>query len=264
MRYDSIMSEAQWGPNAPETGSDQTPSTGYPPTTPPDYTGNTVQGGTPPPFTGMQPAETKKPWYKKWWIWVLVAVFVLIGIAASQGGKDDVKTSEADETVVVEVEESGPTAEELAEQQSREAAEEEARAKAEAERAAEEEAAAQAEKEAEAARAAEAEEAAAAAAAEAAMTVGQRNAIRQGRSYLEFMAFSRVGLIEQLEFEGYSNDDATFAVDTIDPDWNEQAERSAQEYLDYMAFSREGLIDQLLFEGFTYEQAVYGVDAVGY
>ena len=36
-------------------------------------------------------------------------------------------------------------------------------------------------------------------------------------------AFSRKGLIEQLEYEGFSNDDATYAVDHCGADWNEQA-----------------------------------------
>lgn len=95
------------------------------------------------------------------------------------------------------------------------------------------------------------------------MSPGQRNAVRQAESYLEFTAFSRSGLIKQLEFEGYSAEDATFAVDKVAPDWNEQAAKKAQDYLDLSAFSRSGLIDQLEFEGFTTEQATYGVDQVG-
>lgn len=96
------------------------------------------------------------------------------------------------------------------------------------------------------------------------MTVGQRNAVRQADSYLSFMAFSRSGLIEQLEFEDYSTEDATFAVDHIEVDWDEQAALKAESYLDTMSFSRQGLIDQLLFEGFSQGQAEYGVAAVGY
>ncbi|MBW0119566.1 Ltp family lipoprotein, partial [Pseudonocardia abyssalis] len=79
----------------------------------------------------------------------------------------------------------------------------------------------------------------------------------------DFMAFSRSGLIKQLEFEGFSTADATFAVDTVDVDWMVQAEKSAQSYLDFTSFSRSGLIDQLEFEGFTSEQARHGADSVG-
>ncbi|GHF05227.1 Ltp family lipoprotein [Pseudolysinimonas yzui] len=97
-----------------------------------------------------------------------------------------------------------------------------------------------------------------------ALTVSQQQAIAQAESYLRFTAFSRTGLIGQLEYEGFSTEDATFAVDNITVDWNAQAAASAESYLEMMAFSRSGLIDQLLYEGFTPEQAEYGVTAVGY
>lgn len=94
-------------------------------------------------------------------------------------------------------------------------------------------------------------------------SVSQANAVESAESYLRFSSFSRTGLIEQLEFEGYSNADAVYAVDKVNPDWNEQAAKSAQSYLDYSSFSRQGLIDQLKFEGFTTQEATYGVNAVG-
>lgn len=95
-------------------------------------------------------------------------------------------------------------------------------------------------------------------------TIGQKNARESAESYIEFSGFSRQGLIDQLEFEDYSTEDAEYAVDAIDVDWNEQAARSAEAYLEFTSFSREGLIDQLLFEGYTQEEAEYGVTAVGY
>ncbi|MBB1514046.1 Ltp family lipoprotein [Tessaracoccus sp. MC1627] len=93
-------------------------------------------------------------------------------------------------------------------------------------------------------------------------SVSQTQAVRQAESYLEFAAFSRSGLIKQLEFEGFSNADATFAVDAIQVDWMAQAISKADDYLSYSAFSRTGLIEQLEFEGFTSEQATHGVDSV--
>ena len=95
-------------------------------------------------------------------------------------------------------------------------------------------------------------------------TLGQKNAIKSAESYLNFMPFSRKRLIEQLEYEGYSNADATYAVDHIKVNWNEQAAKSAKSYLDFMSFSRQGLIDQLIYEGFTASQAEYGVKSAGY
>jgi len=95
-------------------------------------------------------------------------------------------------------------------------------------------------------------------------TIGEKNALAQAQSYLSFSAFSYSGLIEQLEFEGYSHTEAVYGADNSGADWNEQAALKAQSYLDYSPFSREGLIEQLEFEGFTREQAEYGVEAVGY
>lgn len=95
-------------------------------------------------------------------------------------------------------------------------------------------------------------------------TMGQKNAVRKALSYLDYSAFSYSGLINQLEYEGFSTEDATYGADNCGADWNEQAARKAQDYLDYSSFSRDGLIDQLKYEGFTAEQAEYGVTAVGY
>jgi len=91
----------------------------------------------------------------------------------------------------------------------------------------------------------------------------REQAVKSASSYLDFTAFSREGLIDQLEFEGFSTDDATHGVDAQNADWNEQASLKAQSYLDFSTFSRQGLIDQLIFEGFSLDQATYGVNAVG-
>jgi colicin import membrane protein len=91
----------------------------------------------------------------------------------------------------------------------------------------------------------------------------QQQAVRAAEGYLRVMAFSREGLIDQLVFEEYSQEDATYAVDQIDANWNEQAAKAAKAYLDVMPFSRQGLIDQLVFDGFTRSEAEHGVDAVG-
>lgn len=95
-------------------------------------------------------------------------------------------------------------------------------------------------------------------------TMGEKNALNKALSYLDYTAFSYSGLIKQLEFEGFSHEEAVYGVDNCGADWNEQAALKARSYLDYTAFSRDGLIKQLEFEGFTREQAEYGVQAVGY
>lgn len=95
------------------------------------------------------------------------------------------------------------------------------------------------------------------------ISVSKQNAVKKAKDYLRFMAFSKKGLIEQLEFEKFSTEDATYAVEHCGADWNQQAAKKAKEYLNLMAFSRDGLIEQLEFEGFTHEQAVYGVGQTG-
>ena len=91
-------------------------------------------------------------------------------------------------------------------------------------------------------------------------TPGERNALERGLQYLEYSAFSYTGLVEQLEYEGYSHSEAIYAADHCGADWKEQAAKRAMDYLEYSAFSRAGLIEQLVFEGFTQAQAEYGVN----
>ena len=95
-------------------------------------------------------------------------------------------------------------------------------------------------------------------------SVGKQNAREKAAHYLELMAFSRSGLIDQLEYEGFTTTEAEYGVDAQGANWNAQAALQAAHYLELMAFSRSGLIDQLEYEGFTRTQAEYGVGAVGY
>ena len=95
-------------------------------------------------------------------------------------------------------------------------------------------------------------------------TTGEKNALKAANDYLRFMAFSYSGLVEQLVYEGYTNQEATYGVDNCGADWNEQAAKKAEQYINVMSFSRNGLIEQLMYEGFTAEQAEYGVSLVGY
>jgi lipid A disaccharide synthetase len=87
----------------------------------------------------------------------------------------------------------------------------------------------------------------------------------KAQQYLSAIPFSRQGLIDQLvQFEGYPLLDATYGVDALSANWNEQAAKKAEQYLSVMPFSRQGLIEQLVnFEGFTTEQAEYGVRQTG-
>ena len=90
----------------------------------------------------------------------------------------------------------------------------------------------------------------------------EQQAAQKGQSYLNSLAFSRSGLIEQLEYEGFSEATATAGVDSLSADWNAEARQAAQSYLNSLAFSRSGLIGQLEYEGFTTAQATQAVDSL--
>lgn len=101
------------------------------------------------------------------------------------------------------------------------------------------------------------------------ITVSQANALESAESYLDFAAFSKAGLIDQLSSkagEGFPKKDAEWAVEQLDVDWNKEAVEAAESYLDFSSFSRSGLIDQLSSpagDQFTKAQATYAADKVG-
>jgi len=95
------------------------------------------------------------------------------------------------------------------------------------------------------------------------VTNSRTQAVDKALSYLRVSSFSRSGLISQLEYSKFSTEDATYAVDALNIDWNSQAAKKAASYLKISSFSRQGLIDQLIYTGFTQSQAEYGVNAVG-
>lgn len=96
------------------------------------------------------------------------------------------------------------------------------------------------------------------------LTLGQKNALAKAKSYLNSSSFSYTGLIEQLEYSGFTAEEASFAADNCGADWNEQAAKKAQSYLNSSSFSRDRLLEQLQYSGFTAEQSEYGVTQVGY
>ena len=95
------------------------------------------------------------------------------------------------------------------------------------------------------------------------VTTGQKNALSSAKNYLKIMPFSHKGLQEQLKYEGYTSEEALYAADNCNADWNAQALKAAKQYLSTMAFSAKGLKEQLAYDGYTSDQAQYGVDNCG-
>lgn len=100
--------------------------------------------------------------------------------------------------------------------------------------------------------------------ANAPSTTEEGNALEKAKQYLSIFAFSRDGLIEQLLYDGFTQSDSEFAVDSCGADWKEQAAKKGKSYLEIFSFSRDGLIEQLEFDKFTHEEAVYGVEQNGF
>jgi flagellar basal body-associated protein FliL len=91
-----------------------------------------------------------------------------------------------------------------------------------------------------------------------------QEAIDAAQQYLDYKAFSRDGLIAQLDSpygSDFSKSIATAAVDSLSVDYNAQAATAAQSYLDFTSFSCSGLIAQLdsaYGDQYTKAQATYG------
>ena len=170
------------------------------------------------------PKRASKPIYKNWWFWVLAVIIVFLCIPTGGSKVEKKEQSSAPSTET-------PKQEEATKAENQEP---------------------QSEKEPEP----EKEQA-------IGWTTAQKNVMASAKSYLNYSGFSYQGLIEQLEFEKYSHEDAVWAADNCNADWNQEALESAKSYIDHSGFSRKGLIEQLEYEQFTAEQATYGVDNCG-
>ncbi len=94
-------------------------------------------------------------------------------------------------------------------------------------------------------------------------TLTQQGARELAAQYLAYAAFSVDGLIQRLQLEGYSEDDAAYAVFVSNVDWNDQAVKRGRVYIEREAITRTDLIGRLLEEGFTLEQAEASASANG-
>lgn len=85
-------------------------------------------------------------------------------------------------------------------------------------------------------------------------------ALRAAKEYLSYGSFSRSGLIEQLKYDKYTDDQARYAAEHCGANWQEQAEKEVKTYLASSGFSRKGLIEQLIYDGYNEEEARIAVD----
>ncbi len=95
------------------------------------------------------------------------------------------------------------------------------------------------------------------------LAAAKDDAVSVAKSYIKYMGFSRDGLIRQLEYEGFTHEEAEYGADNCGADWYEMAVMSAENYTSFMGFSRDGLVKQLEYEGFSKEEAEHGADNCG-
>ena len=93
----------------------------------------------------------------------------------------------------------------------------------------------------------------------------EADALKAALNYISTNQYSRNNLIEKLEFDGFTHDEAEYAVSNIYVDWYQMAADTAAAYLKTSDYSYNGLIRRLesSTDGFTHEEAVYGADMAG-
>lgn len=177
-------------------------------------------------------AKTKKPIYKQWWLWALVAVVVVAGAAGSGQGKDDESRSETPAVVEEVQQDAGGEEGQLASTGLEEAPASESAPEPEP---------------------------------EIDVPSEYRSALRKAESYSSVMHMSKQGIYDQLvsEYgEGFSEEAAQYAIDNLEADWNANALAKAEQYQDQMAMSPNAIHDQLTSEygeQFTEEEADYAI-----
>lgn len=92
----------------------------------------------------------------------------------------------------------------------------------------------------------------------------QKAALGKAKTYSEMMHMSKQGIVNQLtsEIEGFSQQDAQYAVDNLKADFKENALKKAETYAKTQNMSNDAIYNQLTssIEGFTAEEAQYAVD----
>ena len=91
-------------------------------------------------------------------------------------------------------------------------------------------------------------------------TAGEKNALAAANLYLSTVPYSYQGLIDQLEFDGYTSSEAKYGADNCKADWKELAKLDALNYLGTMPMSEKKLREQLQFDGFLDDEIDYAIE----
>ena len=97
-------------------------------------------------------------------------------------------------------------------------------------------------------------------------TMGQSNALKKAESYSSLMHMSKRRLYDQLTSEygeGFTAEEAQYAIDNINADWKANALETAKSYQKNLNMSKSRIYQQLTSEygeKFTAEEAQYAID----
>ena len=95
------------------------------------------------------------------------------------------------------------------------------------------------------------------------LSENQVQAIQSAKGYLDTMHLSQTELLQMLTVENIDLEDAKFALEYLNIDWNQEARKKAKEYCKHkIGFSKEKLKAQLLFDHFTEEEADFAVSHI--
>ncbi len=97
------------------------------------------------------------------------------------------------------------------------------------------------------------------------LTLSQKNALKKITEIDEFLHCSYTYMVEDylIDVEGFDKEDATFAADNCDIDWDNEAILAAEEAVND-GKSKNGVIDWLKGRGFNNSQIDKAINAVGY
>lgn len=96
------------------------------------------------------------------------------------------------------------------------------------------------------------------------LTLTQENALARAKTYVSVMGISKKELVRQLELEGYSAEDASFAAINCGANYEFEALEKAESLLSIVELSKKGLAEQLEIEGFEKNEINFALDAIKY
>ena len=92
------------------------------------------------------------------------------------------------------------------------------------------------------------------------MTTGQQLALERGKELVDSRGISYNYLVHELTYyNGFTEEEATFAADNCGADWYAEAVECATGYLENSPYDLEGIVSIMAYEGFTQAQTDYGL-----